>query len=87
MKRNDARLVSMLEVLLHQYYIFDLRSFIACLRADGKLRMADWLSDQVASSFEWPAVEASATANVGTQSVEDFVEVEVAEAIVCQPYV
>ena len=37
--------VSMLEVLLHQYYIFDLRSSIACLRADGK-GMADWLSDQ-----------------------------------------
>lgn len=80
---TDTRLASVLRLLLNEYGIYDVGTLAANVHGAAGDALADWLeSDSTRALFASLVLEQPATTNVSTQSEEELVEVDVAEAMI-----
>ena len=80
---THTRLASVLRLLLNEYGIYDVGTLAANVHGAAGDALADWLeSDSTRALFASLVLEQPATTNVSTQSEEELVEVDVAEAMI-----
>ena len=85
---DDAHLASVLRQLFNGYDIFDVQAFADSVGGQAGDGLARWLTDHASLALAEAEADADAVADTGvdagTQTAEDFVEVDVAEALVAE---
>jgi uncharacterized protein (DUF885 family) len=85
---DDAHLASVLRQLFNGYGIFDVQAFADSVGGQAGDGLARWLTDHASLALAEAEADADADADTGvdavTQTAEDFVEVDVAEALVAE---